>query len=598
MSDQKVNMQYPGINASDPNNPNRLPFIIGVCGDFGGSTNLFDRKEGEDLFFPRVEHIFESGFTFSDKEFFDQIKPSITLNLTDHIGEAESVDIKLDFNGFDDFRPDQIFAQLENGPQAKHFAYYRDLKQTLLLLSLSPNCCQDRSKCADSTVTSRLKSIVSVEIDLIRQRIDDQICEILHNERFLDVEASWRGIAYFMQHVSPRRESVILKVCQISKDELLNDCQRSSGNLINSKFYESIITQNFHQRDAIPFGLLVGAYEFGSDANDIQLLQFLARIMEISQTVFATGASPRLLNFDAWGEVEDISQGRLEERLDQNANPEWNAFRNNVEGSRYVAMCLPRFLGRARYGVTNPCGGYPFQERFSRTDSSERCWINAAFAFAMIVGRAFDTHRWCTLIRGVLPDAGGVIRGLPRERFSTELGQWASRIPLEIALSESWVRTLSKNGFCALYYLGHRHEAALLSAPSIKAPRTIAANGVPLDNDTLGNEIISVLLPYIFASARIWHHVYMILNRKIGDSATIAGATIAKEIDGWINGDGDEDSDGYIESGTDFRTAQPLKRFKIDIDDSLQDGVPKVDITVVPHLQLEDSQIEVWFNKI
>ena len=57
----------------------------------------------------------------------------------------------------------------------------------------------------------------------------------------------------------------------------------------------------------------------------------------------------------------------------------WKSFRQS-EDSRYVALCLPRTLGRLPYGKdTKPVEAFNYEEHVDGSDHSKYLWMNAAY---------------------------------------------------------------------------------------------------------------------------------------------------------------------------------------------------------------------------
>ena len=95
---------------------------------------------------------------------------------------------------------------------------------------------------------------------------------------------------------------------------------------------------------------------------------------------FATAASPDLFNLQSYTSLD--APRDLAKIFDTTEYAKWKGFRQS-EDSRYVALCLPRTLGRLPYGKdTKPVEAFNYEEHVDGTDHSKYLWMNAAYALA------------------------------------------------------------------------------------------------------------------------------------------------------------------------------------------------------------------------
>ena len=107
-----------------------------------------------------------------------------------------------------------------------------------------------------------------------------------------------------------------------------------------------------------------------------------------------------MVRMESW---QELSQPRdLAKIFDSPAHAQWAAFRKQ-EDAAYVALTMPRFLGRLPYGTKakNPLEEFAFEEDTDGKDHSKFLWSNSAFAMAANITRSFKEYGWCTRIRGV-----------------------------------------------------------------------------------------------------------------------------------------------------------------------------------------------------
>ena len=83
--------------------------------------------------------------------------------------------------------------------------------------------------------------------------------------------------------------------------------------------------------------------------------------------------------------------------------PDYAAFKSlrDAPDSRYVGLCMPRVLARQPYGAKNePVEEFAFEEDTDGHKGEKYAWMNAAYAMATNVNRAFKEYGWTVRIRG------------------------------------------------------------------------------------------------------------------------------------------------------------------------------------------------------
>ena len=349
-----------------------------------------------------------------------------------------------------------------------------------------------------------LEAIVA-EID---RRLAAQVNLILHDPEFQQIEASWRGLQFL---VTGTETGPLLKIklLDISKRELRRTLRKFHGTAWDqSPLFRQVYEEEYGQFGGEPYGVLIGDYEFDHRPEDVQLLSQLAQIAAAAHTPFIAAAAPSVMQMDTWAE---LANPRDLTRIFQ--TPEYTAWRSlrASEDSRYLGLCLPRFLARLPYGArTDPTEGFAFEETCEGPDGRRYLWANAAFAMAANLTRAFSLYAWCVRIRGV--DTGGAVEGLPVLTFPTADGDVDRRCSTEIALSERREAELARNGFIPLVHRKGSDLAAFIGVPSLQTPQEYA------DVAATMNAAISSRLPYLFACCRFAHYLKCMVRDKVGGS--------------------------------------------------------------------------------
>jgi type VI secretion system protein ImpC len=274
----------------------------------------------------------------------------------------------------------------------------------------------------DQVVTGSMKvskdtqAMVNARIGQIDALISRQLNEIMHHEDFQRLEASWRGLHYFV-HQSETSTMLKIRVMNVSKRDLFKDMERAVE-FDQSALFKKVYEEEYGTFGGAPMGALVGDYEFTRHPQDLALLEKMSNVAAAAHAPFFTAASAQLFNWDDFTEMSGPRD--LSKIFETPEYVKWRSFRDS-EDSRYVGLCLPHILMRLPYGVeTAPTESFNFEEDVDGTDHHKYLWGNAAYAFACRLTDSFARHNWCAAIRGV--EGGGLVQGLPSHTFKTDEG--------------------------------------------------------------------------------------------------------------------------------------------------------------------------------
>jgi len=213
---------------------------------------------------------------------------------------------------------------------------------------------------------------------------------ILHHPDFMALESAWKGLHFL---VSRLETDALLKLylLDISKAELAADLG-TAENLRSSGLYRLLVEQTIETPGAEPWAVLIGNYRFEKCPADIDLLGRMAKIAKASGAPFISAASDKMVCQTSLAKTPDPDD------WGQSATPEaaqaWQALRELAEAA-YVGLSLPRFLLRLPYGAdTEPVEAFDFEEMPFPLDHDACLWGNAAFACALLLGRAFGLNGW------------------------------------------------------------------------------------------------------------------------------------------------------------------------------------------------------------
>ena len=416
-------------------------------------------------------------------------------------------------------------------------------------------------------------------ISQLDQKLSAQINEILHDAEFKKVESTWLGLHHLVQNTETD-DMLKIRVLNVSKDELRRDLKKFRGNAWDrSPLFKKVYEAEFGQLGGKPYGCLVGDYHFDHSPVDVNLLSDMSRIAAAAHAPFLAGAAPSLLGLKSWTQ---ISKRRDPTKvLTTSEYAQWNGLRDK-EDSRYVGLCMPRFIARQPYGPqTNPVDEFHFEEETDAQDDRNFSWANSVYAMAANINRSFKLHGWCVNIRGV--ESGGEVDNLPCHTFPTDDGNVDLKCPTEVALPDRTEHQLSKAGLMPLVHRKSTDLAAFLGAQSLQKPKKYD------DEDACSAAELSARLPYMFATSRFAHYLKCMVRDKIGTFTSTE--SMKTDLQKWINHyvDGDPEN-----SQPSTKAKKPLAKAEVEVEEDPENpGYYKARFYLRPHYQLEGLTVSL-----
>jgi type VI secretion system protein ImpC len=397
--------------------------------------------------------------------------------------------------------------------------------------------------------------------------------QILHHPDFQQIEATWRGVRFLLNGAGSD-DALKIRVLDIGKRELARTLKKFRGTAWDqSPIFKKIYEEEYGQLGGQPYGVLIGDFAFDHRPEDVQLLADIAMIAAAAHVPFIAAAAPAVMQMDSFAE---LANPRDLTRIFQ--TPDYTAWRSlrESEDSRYLGLCLPRFLLRQPYGArTAPIDGFDFEEDTEGPDASRYLWANPAYAMGANIARAFVLYGWCVRIRGV--DSGGVVDDLPAYNFPTADGDVDMRCVTEVALSERRESELAQNGFIPLMHRKNTGFAAFISAQSLQKPQRYD------DPDATTNASLAARLPYMFACSRFAHYLKCMVRDKVGSSMNKTQLT--QWLQTWLR----RYIDGSPErSAEEWKASHPLAEGKVVLEAKEDSpGMYDARFFLRPHYQLE-----------
>jgi len=431
---------------------------------------------------------------------------------------------------------------------------------------------------SDLVSDDALKTIKSI-ISAIDRKLTEQINLILHHEDFQKLESAWRGLHYLVTNTETD-EMLKIKVMNISKKDLGRTLKKFKGTAWDqSPIFKRVYEEEFGQFGGEPFGCITGDYHFDHSPPDVELLTELMGVCSAAHAPFLTGIAPTVMQMDSW---QELSNPRDLTKIF--GTPEYASWRSlrEADDSRYLGLCMPRFLGRIPYGAkTNPVDDFDFEEDITGGEHQKYSWVNAAYAMATNVTRAFKLYGWCTQIRGI--ESGGAVEGLPTHTFPTDDGGVDMKCPTEIAIADRREAELAKAGFMPLIHKKNSDFAAFIGAQSLQKPQEYD------DPAATANANLAARLPYLFATCRFAHYLKCMVRDKIGSYKDQEG--LVSWLQSWIN--------NYVEpnpgtASDEAKARRPLAEAKVVVEaDESNPGYYRSRFYLRPHYQLEGLTVSL-----
>jgi type VI secretion system protein ImpC len=414
------------------------------------------------------------------------------------------------------------------------------------------------------------KALVDAMIAEIDHKLSKQIDEILHNSKFQQIEAAWRGLKFVIDRVD-FRENIKVELLNVSKEDLLMDFE-DSPEIPKSGMYKIVYSAEYGQFGGKPYGLLVANYDFGPGPQDIALLQNCAAVATMAHAPFLAAAASQFFGLEDYLTLPNMKD--LKAVFEGPQYTKWQSFRES-EDARYVGLCMPRFLLRLPFGSnTVPVKAFNYEEDVVGAHE-KYLWGNAAFALATRVADSFAKYRWCPNIIG--PQAGGTVENLPLHQYEA-MGEIQTKIPTEIMLTERREYELSEEGFIGLTFRKDSDNACFFSANSCQKAKYFGQSEEGRDAEL--NFRLGTQLPYLFITCRLAHYIKVLQREQIGTWKE--RADLERELNKWI---GQYVADQDVISPA-IRGRRPLRKASISVTEVPGNaGWYKVDMKVRPHFK-------------
>lgn len=427
------------------------------------------------------------------------------------------------------------------------------------------------------TIADNLAASIDSRIAEIDSLISKQLSTIMHAPEFQKLESSWCGLHYLCSQ-TPSESMLKIRMLNTNKRELIKDFQ-SSIDFDQSTLFKKIYEEEFGSFGGEPYAALIGDFEFTRQNADMYLLEQMSHVAAAAHAPFISAASAEMFGLESF---TDIGRPRDLSKIFETAEYiRWRAFRES-EDSRYVALTVPKFLGRLPYNPKDGTvvEGFNFVEEVSGVEHNDYLWVNAAYAFASRLTSAFSDYRWCAAIRGV--EGGGLVEGLPVHTFKTDEGELALKCPTEISITDRREKELSDLGFISLVHCKNTNYAAFFGAQSAQKAKTYQ------NDDANANAVLSTQLQYIMAVSRIAHYLKAMMRDKVG--SFLSSGNVETFLNNWIS--------RYVllddGASQEAKAQYPLREASVQVVEVPgKPGVYKSVVFLRPHFQLDELSVSL-----
>lgn len=410
----------------------------------------------------------------------------------------------------------------------------------------------------------------------IDEKLSKQVDDILHHPKFQSLESSWRSLEYLLNKIE-NNDYVQIKILNINHDELLEDL-RYANDFSQSHLFRLIDENEYGSFGGTPFSAIILSHPIENTPDDLFLLENLTRICACAHAPLLATPSPHFFGLQHYTDLNQIIN--VQELLSGPQHQKWQQFRQSEE-ARYLAMILPRTIGREPYNPHHQATqNFIYHENISAPHGQSLLWLAANVAYSGNLIKAFNQFGWLAATRGV--EGGGLIQELPVFTFHNEIGETLVHCPTDIALSDRLEKQLSDLGFIGLVYCKNSNYAVFFSGQS--AQDTPRYNNHQIN----ANARLGAQLPYIFAISRIAHYLKAIVRDKIGSF------NCADQVQNFLN----QWLAQYVlldDSASQQAKARfPLRQAHVEVSDSPgRPGQYKAAVFLRPHFQLDELNVSL-----
>ncbi len=427
-----------------------------------------------------------------------------------------------------------------------------------------------------------LRGALDRDIAAIDAMLSEQLDAILHDARFRKLEGCWRGLAWLVDGVE-QGTKLKVKALNLSWAEICRDLERAVE-FDQSQLFKKIYEDEFGTPGGEPYGLLIVDHEVRhrpsatARTDDVNALALLSGVAAASFCPTILAAAPALLDAEGFADLNNVND--ISRPLRDTEHARWRTLSSRSD-MRFIGIALPRLLARPPWEADGTRADNFAYAEFAPT-ADQRVWMNPAFAFAVVVARAFAQYAWPADVRGAETDrvGGGLVDGAPIEPFRTDSDRSWIRMPVEIVWNDRQERELLDSGLMPLSAIPFSQELVFGAVRSVLTPQRSAG---PIATIADANARLSSQINSILCASRFAHHLKMKGRQMVGSFKT--ADEIQRSLQQWLT----TYINGNLNANGETRARFPLVNGKVTVSElTAKPGVFGCVLHMQPHYQLDD----------
>jgi type VI secretion system ImpC/EvpB family protein len=208
--------------------------------------------------------------------------------------------------------------------------------------------------------------------------------------------------------------------------------------------------------------------------------------------------------------------------------------------------------------------------------------MNAGYAFASVVMRAFAQYAWPADVRGVETDrvGGGLVTDVALEPFRTDPDRVWTRSAVEIVLTDRQERTLLEAGLMPLNAIPYSEELVFGAVRSLQVPQRYQGRTADVAD---ANARLSTQINSMLCASRFAHNLKMKGRHMVGSFRT--ADEIERYLQSWLT----QYVNGNLSASAEILSRFPLVGGKVTVNEMPgKPGSFGCVIQLQPYYQLDD----------
>jgi type VI secretion system protein ImpC len=519
-----------------------LPLVLAVLGDFSCSQNQI------------VSTVRNGAIKVNQANFntvLKKLNPKLQLNIEWIFddGISDETPLSLSFNTFVDFEPLNL---LDSFPLLKNKLSLREKLIEVITNNISINNSSIGNTEFDNKVISEVLQAFTVKPQIynsdiklslplenvplttwlnntlkqIDRLISRQLNKLLHHQKFINLEGSWRGLNHLVS-AAGNNNNCIIKLLDVTKEDILNDI-KNAKNIHDSKIFSHLDNKSLLTNNMEPLSAIIGDFKFSHSDNDVELLTKIAQFSSSLCCPFISSVSASIFG------VNDFDE--LNHTLDLNKIFSASDYRNfktltAQEHSRFISLLLPQVQSRARYSntATND-NSYLYQEVTPEKAHAfnefvlPRPLMNSAYVMAAVICNSFISTSSPHFIQGL--ENGGKTTHLNTATGQLECGDLYAESIANLTINDRRENELSKLGFLPLVDCKNGEHGGFVSSTTIYQPEQS-------DDEELNNDLsIISKLSFVLLTSRIASYLKVMSYEMLQQQ--IDFITIEQNLNNWL----------------------------------------------------------------